>query len=103
MQKVERLLDTFEDMMEVLKGISRNLNSRIYVQKEIIEAANEATMQELEKGTFRTPLLVADYSKNEQNPLLVSIITPEEEINFDVKSEPYGEYHLGLKFRLLYM
>lgn len=102
MYEVERSLPTFEGLMEVIETIMKNNpKSRIYLEKEVVEAANEAGLLELtEKGINKTPILIAE--KSEKGMLLSSIIVACKERKFDLEGEPYWECNLALDFVMEY-
>lgn len=102
MHELTRSLPTFEGIMEVVEVIlKRNPRSRVYLEKEVVEAANEAGLEELiQKGTNKTPILIV--KKVQKEMLISSIIINGKERKFDIESEPYWECHLALDFVMEY-
>lgn len=97
MRKFTRSFPTFEDIMEVVEAIMKsNPISRIYLETEIVEAANEAGLEEFkEKGTNKTPIFIT--KEHQKGSLLSSIIMDGKEKKFDIESEPYWECCLTME------
>ncbi len=101
MEMVTRTFKTFHEILEVIQAIKKK-NVRIYLEQEVIEAANEAATKEINVGTLKTPIFIAQYTVFQEESLLMSFITPKGEITYDFESKPVGEYHLGLELTVPY-